>query len=84
MLFEYQRGVYSHKTSYMYTLLVRWYSAFTKVQGGGGQRRFDPCTSFCYQQHVKRDLNNSLQLDIQQSLTLAHIQQAMSHKLDAC
>ena len=35
-LFEYQRGAYNHKTSYMYTLLVRWYSAFTKVQGGGG------------------------------------------------
>ena len=35
MLFEYRRGAYSHKTSYMYTLLVRWYSAFTKVQGGG-------------------------------------------------
>ena len=75
MLFEYWRGAYSHKTYYMYTLLVRWYSAFTKVQGGGGgQRIFDPCTSFCYPQHVKRDPNNSLQLDIQQSLTLAHIQ----------
>ena len=36
MLFEYWRGAYSHKTYYMYTLLVRWYSAFTKVQGGGG------------------------------------------------
>ena len=77
MLFECRRGAYSHKTSYMYTLLVRWYSAFTKVQAGpvgGEKRRFDPCSSFCYQQHVKRDLNNSLQLDIQQSLTLAHLQ----------
>ena len=36
MLFEYRRGAYSHKTSYMYTLLVRWYSAFTKVQAGVG------------------------------------------------
>ena len=39
MLFEYWRGAYSHKTYYMYTLLVRWYSAFTKVQGGGGAKK---------------------------------------------
>lgn len=40
MLFEYRRGAYNHKTSYMYTLLVRWYSAFTKVQAalGGGKK----------------------------------------------
>ena len=40
MLFECRRGAYSHKTSYMYTLLVRWYSAFTKVQAGpvGGKK----------------------------------------------
>ena len=39
MLFEYQRGAYNHKTSYMYTLLVRWYSAFTKVQAGVGEKK---------------------------------------------
>ena len=41
MLFEYRRGAYSHKTSYMYTLLVRWYSAFTKVQAGVGGKKED-------------------------------------------
>ena len=45
MLFEYRRGTYNHKTSYMYTLLFRWYSAFTKVQagvgGGGGEKKED-------------------------------------------
>lgn len=41
MLFEYRRGAYSHKTSYMYTLLVRWYSAFTKVKAGVGGKKED-------------------------------------------